>query len=103
MTIELAIGHDNEHRLDFAISQQVVGDEISLPDGSPCRIVIGITMQQVKHGQVIDSLIVTRGSIDKEAAMGVENLGEVKNLSNIAVGYISQFPGHGWVTRDCDE
>ena len=45
----LAVGHDDEHRHDLAVGQQIVGDHVGAAQLGPMRVVVTGAVQEIEH------------------------------------------------------
>src|ERR1035438_9175110 len=76
----MAVGHDDDHVLQFALGIEVVEDQVDLAGAGPGNVVIAATVQQVENRQLALDIFKIGRQIDMHPAFGVERGGVVDYL-----------------------
>ena len=75
---DVAVGHDDDHRLGFAVGDQIVQDHVGFAGPGPGSFDLTVAMQEVEHGILLRAGLVPRRRVDIEHARRLELLGIVE-------------------------
>src|SRR6267154_524477 len=93
----IAEWHDDEHRLGFALCDEVVEDDVGAANGGPSAGVVAIAVQEIQDGITLFGARVIAGwGVNEKVTMVADYRGLIKMVMNFAVRNAGDFPGKRW-------